>query len=275
MSRIDLDKAIEDPRHFFKTPEEVMAEPGLNDREKLAILESWERDARELAVAEEESMGGGEPDMLDRIIRTADALRAEPTSSSQAATKHGVATHGAETSLREGAGKTVGMVMTGLDEVVHVDVDVDEAKVRIQKLEIPLLPVVDGEEIVGIVTDEDIAANRETAGDARSNRVGNVLSTEISFCYVNDPLETARQVMDESGHPRLLVINEQDELVGVVTRDSIETVTRHPVAHKDAEEWLGRTEQGPGRDTGGASGGPRSYSVKPIIRHHRSQSGQG
>jgi hypothetical protein len=104
MTRIDLDKAIEDPKRFFGTPEEVMTAPGLDDREKLAILESWERDARALAVAEEENMGGGEPDLLARVIRTADALRAEPDSSSQAATKHGVATHGHETKPREEAG---------------------------------------------------------------------------------------------------------------------------------------------------------------------------
>jgi hypothetical protein len=94
MTKIDLDEAIEDPKSWFNTPEEVLAAPGLDNRGRLAILESWERDARALAVAEEESMGGGEPDMLARIIRAADTLKAEPASPSQAATKHGVATHG-------------------------------------------------------------------------------------------------------------------------------------------------------------------------------------
>lgn len=169
---------------------------------------------------------------------------------------------------RDNAGKTVGMVMTRLTEVVHVDLDMDEAKARMEKLKIPLLPVVDGEEVIGVLTDSDIASSQNITRDRRRDRVGNHVSTEISFCFENDPVETAIRVMEESGHPRLLVINEKDKLVGVVTRGSIGEWAHHSVPNANAEELTERTAQGPGRDTGGESGGPRSYSVKPVIRHN-------
>lgn len=64
----EVEKAVAQPWKAYATPEEVLADKQLSSAEKRRILESWERDARELAVAEEENMGGGEPNMLDRVM---------------------------------------------------------------------------------------------------------------------------------------------------------------------------------------------------------------
>lgn len=70
----EVEKAVAQPRKAYATPEEVLSDGQLSAAEKRRILESWERDARELAVAEEENMGGGEPNMLDRVVAALNQL---------------------------------------------------------------------------------------------------------------------------------------------------------------------------------------------------------
>lgn len=63
-----LEKAMRDPALFYAAPDDVVADSRLDREAKRAILKSWELDARELAVAESENMGGGEPNMLTRVL---------------------------------------------------------------------------------------------------------------------------------------------------------------------------------------------------------------
>jgi len=65
---IDIEKAILVPASVFKTPEEVLNSQELSRDQKIKILRSWEYDARQLEVAEEENMIGPQEDILDQII---------------------------------------------------------------------------------------------------------------------------------------------------------------------------------------------------------------
>lgn len=71
---IDLQQARLDPGSVFGGPEEVVEAPDLTAEQKRDILRRWEYDARGLAVAEEEGMGGGEASVLDRIEAALRAL---------------------------------------------------------------------------------------------------------------------------------------------------------------------------------------------------------
>ena len=63
-----LEQALLDPASVFASPEEVVDHPGLTLAEKIGMLRSWEYDAAEVAVAEEEGMQGPETDLLRRIL---------------------------------------------------------------------------------------------------------------------------------------------------------------------------------------------------------------
>ena len=74
-SRIDIEAALANPSAYFTQPQDVLACPGLSRELQLKILRQWEQDARELAEAESEGMGGGEESMLGRVrqaLRTLD-----------------------------------------------------------------------------------------------------------------------------------------------------------------------------------------------------------
>jgi hypothetical protein len=84
-------EAKANPTRYYRRPVEVLRDRRLNRREKLAILEAWELEARELAVAAEESMGGGEPSMLQEVVQARVELGevTDPEDDGGAPTKHG------------------------------------------------------------------------------------------------------------------------------------------------------------------------------------------
>jgi hypothetical protein len=69
-----LDRALLDPGSVFASPEEVVDHAGLTPAEKIGVLRSWEYDAAEVAVAEEEGMQGLENDLLRRVLQSLDRL---------------------------------------------------------------------------------------------------------------------------------------------------------------------------------------------------------
>jgi len=73
----DIDKALRDPSSVYHFPREVLEDGSLDDSQKLAILQRWEMDARELLIAEEENMGGDGPSMLSRVHRALAILKGE------------------------------------------------------------------------------------------------------------------------------------------------------------------------------------------------------
>lgn len=83
--------AVQNPTQFYGRPSDVIADSRLSRGEKLAVLEAWELDARALAVASEENMSGGEPDLLSEVVKARLALGNEASSddSAGAPTKHG------------------------------------------------------------------------------------------------------------------------------------------------------------------------------------------
>ena len=84
-SPIDIDAALANPSAYFAQPRDVLAHPGLPRELQLKLLRQWEQDARGLAEAESEGMGGGEESMLGKVREALRALdRPQETSMSDA-----------------------------------------------------------------------------------------------------------------------------------------------------------------------------------------------
>ena len=84
-----LEQALLDPTSVFSAPEDVAAQDGLAPEQKAEILRRWGYDALDLEVAEEENMGGGEPGLLDRIVKALESLGFEPNLRHGSPTKQG------------------------------------------------------------------------------------------------------------------------------------------------------------------------------------------
>ena len=88
-ARLDLESAMADPSLAFGQPQDVVADQRLTIDFKVKVLKQWEADARQLAVAEEEGMTGGEESMLNRVRKALQALGADEPAEHGQTTKLG------------------------------------------------------------------------------------------------------------------------------------------------------------------------------------------
>lgn len=85
---INLDRALFDPASVFNGPDAVVEHENLALEHKVEILRRWAYDAIEMAVAEEEGMGGGGVVAIDTILAALDRLVGAHHSMRTTPTKH-------------------------------------------------------------------------------------------------------------------------------------------------------------------------------------------
>ena len=97
------------------------------------------------------------------------------------------------------------------------------------------LPVVDGRQVVGIVTNRDLRF--ETNLD---QPVANIMTKRDRLVTVPEgtDLEHAKTLMHQHRLERVLVINDRFELKGLITVKDIQKSTEHPLASKDEQGKL-------------------------------------
>jgi hypothetical protein len=69
---------VEQPHAHFENPAEVVVDPALSKDDKVKALDAMEQDARQMAVASAEGMGGGEPTVLADVLVAKDTLDLPP-----------------------------------------------------------------------------------------------------------------------------------------------------------------------------------------------------
>ena len=84
----ELSRILNNPASVYHSPYEVLDDEQLNEHQKFHILRSWEQDERELAVADEEGMSGGERNILADILAAINHLHLA-TNEPDAPTKQG------------------------------------------------------------------------------------------------------------------------------------------------------------------------------------------
>jgi CBS domain-containing protein len=110
--------------------------------------------------------------------------------------------------------------------VVYPDTDVGEAATQMQRLGDGPLPVCEGERLIGMVTEADIAA-QTAAQDAHALRVQDVMTPEVVFCFEEQDTREAAHLMQQKNVHRLLVLNRASRLVGMISQDDLVTQSFH------------------------------------------------
>ena len=89
-------------------------------------------------------------------------------------------------------------VMTREVEVVHPDATLTEAAQKMKRLDVGPLPVCDGDQLQGFITDRDITI-RATAGgqDPNTARVREAMTDEVVFCYDDQDVKEAAKLMQD------------------------------------------------------------------------------
>ena len=109
-------------------------------------------------------------------------------------------------------------IMTRDVEVVHPDATLQEAARKMRDLDVGPIPVSDGTRLQGMVTDRDIAIRAVAEGrDPASTKVSEVMTPEIVYCFEDQDVDDAVRIMEEKQIRRLLVLNHDKDLVGIVS----------------------------------------------------------
>ena len=130
----------------------------------------------------------------------------------------------------------VNEVMTRGVECTRPDATLREAAGRMKDLDVGSLPVCgENDRLVGMITDRDVTV-RSTAGGADPNqaRVRDVMTPDVVYCFDDQDVAEAGRVMKEHQIRRLVVLNRDKRLVGIVSLGDLATQTDE--AELDSEE---------------------------------------
>jgi CBS domain-containing protein len=109
-------------------------------------------------------------------------------------------------------------IMTPNVEVIHPDATVQEAAQKMKGLDVGPLPVCDGERLVGMLTDRDITIRATAEGrDPKTTKAQDVMTCEVIYAFEDQGVTEAARLMEEHQIRRLLVLNRDKQLVGIVS----------------------------------------------------------
>jgi CBS domain-containing protein len=113
-------------------------------------------------------------------------------------------------------------IMTSDPCAIDADKTVEYAAKMMRDEDVGLAPIVDGERLVGTLTDRDIAVRVVAEGkDASSTRVRDVASTKLVTVDPQQDLDEALRLMAKHQVRRLPVVEEDGRLVGVVAQADV------------------------------------------------------
>jgi len=109
-------------------------------------------------------------------------------------------------------------IMTRNVEVVNGNASLKEAAAKMKKLDVGLIPVCDGDRLKGLLTDRDITIRATANGrDPSKTKVSEVMSTDIAYCLEDQAVDEAVILMEARQIRRLPILNQDKQLVGIVS----------------------------------------------------------
>lgn len=144
--------------------------------------------------------------------------------------------------------------MTPLHNNVHPDHPLKEAMARMREDDAAVLPVIDGDEMVGLLSMAD-ASGDSTAWEVDPDKaaVRDVMRAKFAWCY-------ADEAVGEDASAVTVVVNRDHEVVGMIGHRGGAAAARPDGPH--TAETAGRATGDPSGDDGGGPG----YRVRPRIR---------
>jgi CBS domain-containing protein len=134
-------------------------------------------------------------------------------------------------------------LMTRSVELTHPDETIQQAAKAMARIDAGILPVGDGDRLIGMITDRDIAIRAVGEGkDPTKTRVRDVMSAEVRYCFEDDDVDDVARNMAQLQVRRLPVVNKDKRLTGIISLADI--------AREHQPQQTGQTLQGISRPGG-------------------------
>jgi len=115
-----------------------------------------------------------------------------------------------------------------------------EAAAQMKQLDVGTLPVCDDDDnLVGMITDRDITIRAVAKGrDPKATRVREVMTPEVIYCFEDQMCEEAAELMKGNKIRRLVVVNQDKKLAGILSLGDLAVDTRDEVMTGETLETI-------------------------------------
>jgi len=142
-------------------------------------------------------------------------------------------------------GTKVRDVMTDRPRCVTLETPISEVAQLMESEDIGSLPVLEGDQLAGMITDRDIVLRAVAKGkDPRGMPVREVASRELVTVYAEDDLSSALKKMASEQVRRLPVVDEENRLVGVLAQADVALEVKEKAVGEMVEE-ISKSPTGP------------------------------
>lgn len=129
----------------------------------------------------------------------------------------------------------VSEVMTRDVQTIRPDQPVQQAASFMLSSDAGSIPVTDGDRLIGMITDRDIAVRGVAKGHGPDTPVRELMTSDIVCVRIDDDCEEAASKMSEAQVRRLPVIDEQEKLCGIVSLGDLSRETDEETAGQALE----------------------------------------
>jgi len=112
--------------------------------------------------------------------------------------------------------------------IAHPDHTIEAAARLMSDLDAGVLPVGEGDHLVGMITDRDIALRAIAQGKGPATAVREVMSGDVKYCFDDEDTAHVARNMGEQRVRRLPVVNRDKRLVGILSLADIATNQAKP-----------------------------------------------
>lgn len=111
---------------------------------------------------------------------------------------------------------TISNVMTTGVRTLRPEDSAQLAAQAMSELNIGSVPICDGDRLVGMLTDRDLAVRGMAEGRDGQTPIGELMSGDVLCCHVDDAIDRVAMTMEEAQVRRIPVIDDDRRLVGIV-----------------------------------------------------------
>lgn len=108
-------------------------------------------------------------------------------------------------------------VMTRDAKLINPNDTLQQAAKRMKECDCGVLPVAEGDRLVGMITDRDIAVRCIAEGKGPDAKVRDAMTREVKYCFDDENLSHVCANMSEIQVRRLPVMDRNKRLVGIVS----------------------------------------------------------
>jgi CBS domain-containing protein len=121
--------------------------------------------------------------------------------------------------------QTIQEIMTRDVQTISPQETVQRAAQLMDELNVGAIPVLDGDKLVGMITDRDITVRSVAAGQApNATKVADVMSTDVRTCTAGQSVDEVLEQMGDVQIRRIPVLDEQSQqVIGIVSLGDVAT----------------------------------------------------